>query len=346
MFNALTERFSALLGEIKDVVRWQDEIRGIVHTVGSTTSPIAIDAAALAILRARAPQRIAWQVFDHCASVTRIYALFEEVICNIVTEYLNNLPRVTPSYSVLKNRLRTQHRIGVGTILTKWSQSNGLYQSILEKDISGGLVDGLRGTAYKILADAFLVSPGNFRSSALERLFGDLGFDSAMAFVKKSEVVQEFVKTRLAGGDTVESYLDAFVRSRNEASHGSIAALASANEITNYADFLVLIVDSLATLLQTDLIKAGLTSGVTVDIAEVLHTYSNNVVGMEARSICSLRVGDRLYAGKKMIEIATVLSLRIGPTPHNDLPLTSGFQFGIGLDKHIGLGSHLYSWNP
>ena len=346
MFSALAARFSAQLDEIKGVVRWQDELRSVVHSVGSLPAPIAIDAASLMALQARAPQRIAWQVFDHCASVTRIYALFEEVVCNIVTEYLSYLPRVAPAYGSLNERLRTQHRIGVGAILTKWSQSNGPFQSIAERDISGGLVDGLRGIAYTVLADAFLVSPENFRSSALDRLFGDLGFGSVMAFVKKSETVQEFLKTRLASGDTVESYLDVFVRIRNEASHGNIATLASANEIANYADFLVLIIDSFATLLRSDLVKAGLGTGATLDIAEVVHVYSNNVVGVEARSLGPLKTGDRLCVGKKRIEFATVLSLQIGPAAHNELQLNPGMQFGVRLDRTIGVGAHLYSWVP
>jgi hypothetical protein len=165
------------------------------------------------------------------------------------------LAKNCPGYSLLHERVRIQHRIGVGHILIKWSNSpTSLYANLAEKELVAGLADGLRGTSYKLLSDAFLVDSDNFRAGPLGRLFTSLGFDNAFAWVKKYDRIVDFCQTNLSGAETPESFLDGFVRTRNEAAHGNITNLASVNEISNYADFTVLVLEALSALLRTHLI--------------------------------------------------------------------------------------------
>lgn len=346
MFTA-ADQLHRDIEEVKAVVLWQEALRNAINSIPSVVTPdLTIEASTMSVLRARAPGKLAWQIFDHYAAVTRIYALFEKAIENLVGEFLAILPSVTAGYDKLNDRIRQQHRIGVGQILGKWSSSNPLYASLPERDIAAGLADGLRGMSYALLLHAFLVSPENFRSGAIVTLFSALGFDNAFAFVSKSPKMDEFVRTRLAGAETADSFLDGFVRIRNEAAHGSGSSLVSASEILNYADFAVVIVESLVTLLRSHTLRLGLASGQCVTIGDVLHVFSDNIVGVKASSNENVKIGDSLYAGSKTLEPVEIVSLRIVKDDRTSIDLNPGFEFGVKLDRKVPWRAQLLRWNP
>ena len=154
-----------------------------------------------------------------------------------------------------------------------------------------------------------------------------------------------FFQTNLSGAETPESFLDGFVRARNEAAHGSISNLASMNEIANFADFTVLILEAFAALLRTNLIRSGLPTGNSVEIGRILHVWSDNVTGVDAVANYAIKRNERLYAGAKTIVPVTVVSLRIGAVEHEVINLTPGTQFGLRCDERIPLGASLFRWN-
>src|ERR1700733_3151368 len=160
------------LQEVKDVVVWQDALRSAINALPLAITPgPTIDPISVVVLRDQAPAKLAWQIFDHYAAVSRIYALFEKTVRDLVGEFLSVLPIVAPSYDTLSDRVRQQHRIGVGQVLMKWSSTSPIYYALAERDVVRGLADGLHGRPYSLLADAFLLSPENFRAPAIVRLF-------------------------------------------------------------------------------------------------------------------------------------------------------------------------------
>lgn len=344
MFSALLAQIENDLGEVKLIVEWQEKLRSTIYSTGAAPPPLAIAGPAVDTMRAQAPKKVPWQIFDHCAAISRIYALYEKAISDIVELYLSLLPKVFPNYADLAEKLRVQHRTGVGQILIKWSLTHPLFGGISEADIASGLADGLRAKPYGLLGDAFLLDPGNLRTSALLRLFNGLGFENCFGWVRKHKPVCDFCVAKLAGTDTADSFLDSFVRIRNEAAHGHIANIAGAGLLADYADFVLVVVDALASLLRTELVHAGIRSKSSVLVGEVLHTWSNNIAGV--RSSCDERisVGDRLYGGKKVIEVLTVQSLRIHATDHPSLLLKNALEFGIRFDKPLSEGAIIYRW--
>src|SRR5207248_926469 len=113
-----------------------------------------------------------------------------------------------------------------------------------------------RSQQYSLLSDAFLTDTDNYRADTLKKLFRRCGFADAFASVTKHDEVSEFCKANL-GTETAESFLNEFVRTRNEAAHGSTTATASVKEITNYASFVLLVVRVLASVLRSRAIRDG-----------------------------------------------------------------------------------------
>jgi hypothetical protein len=93
------------------------------------------------------------------------------------------------------------------------------------------------------------------------------------------------------------------------------------------------------------LIKCGMPTGNSIEIGRVLHTWSNNIAGVEAVANYSIRQNEKLYAGGKNIVPVTVMSLRIGQVDHPSIDLAPHTQFGLRLDSKIPVGASLFKWN-
>jgi len=306
--------------------------------------PLALDPASLIELRSQAPKKLTWQILDHCAAISRIYALYERGIEDLVAMYMGYLPQVSPSYAGLAESLRIQHRVGVGQILLKWSPTHPVFGSINEPNIAAGLADGLRARPYSLLTDAFLIDPENLRTSALTRLFRGLGFENSFAWVRKYDVVRIFCAAKLTGTATADSFLDEFVRIRNEAAHGNVSNIAGVTLISDYTQFIGAVAEALAALLRTHLVRAGTASNCATVLGDVVHAWSGHVVGV--RAVCgeAVAIGDRLYAGTRDILPVTIQSLRIGKVDHPSLLLHNGFEFGLQLDRRVPEGARIYRW--
>lgn len=344
MFTTIFTTLSGELNGIKRNVEWQNQLRETLNATVPAAATLKLEPVSLAALQSAAPDRIQWQMFDHCAAITRIYALFERAISELVSEYLSLLPKVQPSYNKLNATVRANYRVGVGGILSKWSADPFTrYSHLKETDLTAGLTDGLRNQPYSLLAEAMLTDTDNYRPETLKKLFSRCGFEDAFASVTKNSEVQEFCKSNL-GTETVESYLNEFVRTRNEAAHGSTTTTASVNQVCNYADFVCLVVRVLASVLRARTIKDGLMTGYSLHIGNVIHRFSENVVGVKAVSADRIAVGDSLFAGSKLIEPVTVLNLKLGANEQKALALAPDIEFGLKLDRRLTVNSGIYRW--
>lgn len=234
--------------------------------------------------------------------------------------------------------------MGVAQILLKWKSSNSLYSNLSEDLIAAGLADGLRNKSYALLADAFLIDSDNYRTDTVNRIFKRLGFADVFAGIRKASSIVDFCSK--LGSESADSYLNDFVRVRNDAAHGNVTSVSSSTEILNYAEFAELVIKELATLLMARVMRDGVASGLSTRLGGVLHVFANNVVGVLSSSNLTIKVGDTLYAGKKQLESVTVVSLRIVKKEHSELNLSQGLEFGLELDKKISEGAELYVISP
>lgn len=344
MFTSVLMDLSKEVDGIKRIVDWQHRLRETVNTAVATSALLNLEPVSLALLQGSAPDRLQWQLFDHCAAITRIYALFEGAVSDLIEEYLLLLPKVQPRYHDLHEDVRVNYRVGIGTILGKWSaEATSRYSHLAESAIAAGLADGLRNQPYSLVADAILTDTDNYRADTLKRLFKRCGFDDAFASVAKDEGVLEFCSENL-GTETAESYLNEFVRTRNEAAHERISATLSVRELSNYGDFAVLVVNVLASVLRSRIIREGLSTGHSIHIGKVIHRFTDNVVGIEAMVTAPIAVGDSLFAGSKYINPVTVVSLQTENAPQEVIALSPGLQCGVKLDRRIPENSGIYRW--
>jgi hypothetical protein len=342
MFDRALLKLGQRLGEVTSIAEWNERLRETIFASSGTQPPIVITEESLVQLKTVAPERLAWRIFDHYASLGQIYAVFELAITDLVEEYVTVLPVVTPNYSALSDSVRTSHRVGVGQVLMKWNEALPAYRNVSERAIASGLADGLRGQDYSLLCSAFLTDSDNYRPDTLNRVFKKIGFEDAFSAVKKDQEVIDFCNTQLEG-DSAESYLIKFVQERNEAAHGEVSEIATVHQIKNYAHFAKLVVHVFARLLQSSAVKAGLNTGKSRQIGTVVRVFSHGVCGVRA---CvpdhEMTIGQRILVGAKNLNFREVKSLRLVEDDLAAIALVDGLEFGLGLGAATRVGDALY----
>jgi hypothetical protein len=338
MFSALIEKLANDLDALKRAISVHDSIRALISG----------DSAALAAnpflggLVSSCPKKLEWQVIDHCAAVTRLYALYEQFVEAIVTSHVDLLPSVYPQYSKLPECVRKHHRTGVGQILQKWSVTSA-YNHLTEPTIAAGLVDGLRGVSpYRLLADAFLIDVENYRPNALRKLFGYVDFADCVAYIHKHPSTTEFIQTKFGNSDTIEGILGQIVQLRNEAAHGSVSSVLSAAELCRYADLILVVCTTIAEMTERRALTLRINAGHCEELGKVIHKFRDSISGIHCESK-KWQQGEVIAAmGDVSAKPVTVLSIRADNVPVAEVLPTSGQQIGVKLSEPLQVGTILY----
>lgn len=333
MFETISLRLKRDLAEVKRVAQWHDDLRTLL-TGNSLPSGRRLDDASKALLDQLAPGTNGWRLFDHCAAVSRIYAILERAICDLVTEYLQQMPNLFSQYGDLPEEIRNQHRIGTAHVLSKWGPEKSLYSNIPENMLSAGLADGLRGKSFSLLAEAFLTDSDNFRSDTVNRVFSKVGFKNVFAAVKKNDDLVEFLSSKSIDRGADE-FLNDFVTLRNEAAHGDITDVASAKELINYSNFIELIYLSIARIVISRSIHLGIAADRHQQTGSVIKRFSNNIVGVRGLVEHRISKGDVLYAGSKYFDRIKVIEVAVHGQIYDTLEVKENFEFSLKLDRRL-----------
>lgn len=341
MFTSSASKLSRYVAELKTAILWQEDLRQTLNAATPALAILGLDQAALDVLRVGAPSKLSWQILDSSAAVTRMYALLEQAICELIEEYILYIANLHPKYQDLGEVIRTNHRVGVGYILSKWSPNNTLFSSLPEDAIAAGLIDGLRGNSYRLLSDAFLTDSDNYRPEVINRIFAKLGVKNAFDRAVRIPDAQPICANIVASGDTPTSYLNRIIRERNEASHGNFATVSAPSQLAEYADFVDMLVFCLATLLRTQIIDYAQATGATQEVAVAVKKYSGSVYGSRASTSLKLEPGQTFFGGKGLIHEVTIEELRVGKSPMASIDVSVGTEFGMRLSRELPESSPL-----
>jgi hypothetical protein len=324
MFSHLTSQLSAELETAQRVLVINEALRDllIVHQTALTALPAELTAGAddnmnvahaLSRLVPGAPSKVDWQIYDHCAALTRIYAAYERFVGELVAEYVRLLPKLYGKYSDLPESITTQHRVGIGQILLKMGEK-GLYKKLEEQVVVRELAAGLSGASgYTLLADAFFIDRQNLRFDVLGRLFGALGFRRWGRYINRHAAVTDFIKQERADSSSPQKELDAFIEYRNEAAHKKVENVLSIDAIGAMSRFIGAIGRALAEMVEEGVLQRRMEMGHYSQVLAVSEIHHDGfvVIGIPLNGV-PLAVGDEvLLCGKSTCQRVAIESLRI-----------------------------------
>jgi MAE_28990/MAE_18760-like HEPN len=352
MFSSFTNRLLAEVETIKLVLDAHESLRALVYprdpgevpseTPNPAEAPPSTDVANdLDEIRRSGLSKPSWQVYDHCAAFTRLYAVYEQFVEDLASDYLRILPDLYKKYVDLPPNVRKQHRIGIGQILMKLGK-DGPYKELDEGGVIKGWSDGLAGnTHYKLLPDAFLIDPQNYRAEILAGLFRYLGIEDCWAWIENHPLVLEFMARERDANETPKTLLHDFVEYRNKASHTKVGEIVATEEIKSIADYVAVLSQALSQLVMKRVVQQKTTLGEAVRVGRVLNRFSNFIVGAQM-AVGTVARGDELVViHKNSCYRAEVMSIQIQQSAYERLDVQEGQEIGLQLSERANKGAEL-----
>lgn len=220
------------------LAQFNDHVRS--HIIDEADlSAFAAQAGATNYIEARryVAEPLQWKVFSHCASVTRLYALYEGFVYELISAWLTIVPSLYGSYARLPEAITKQHRVGAGVLLQKLGGGSRT-EKLTELSLVQPIFSGLNGQqSFTLIPDAFFIDLRNLRHDELCGLFKKVSLDDLSSWLGGHTDLQAMCD---AAGTTLVGRLTELIDFRNEASHAreEIAETLGVSAFQEIADFI------------------------------------------------------------------------------------------------------------
>ncbi|MDJ0616118.1 MAG: MAE_28990/MAE_18760 family HEPN-like nuclease [Calothrix sp. MO_192.B10] len=305
MFEVILDSMRGDISTIRSMIRTNEELRKILFEQGSLDKQESEDCQKITSLKEIAPNKNDWLIYENCAVLTRLYAIYENFVENIVKEWIECLPQIFPNYSDLTEEIQGTHQRGVANLLLKLKNKN--INSQFYKDIISSLFVCITGeNPYELVADAFLLHEQNLRKEALEQLFSNAGISDAWNWIgkyinskstkKESESAQKESESAQKESESAQIKLKRLVDYRNEAAHrGFIDATLGLDILLELCDFVETLCQALAELVTYRVIEQKKSIGQVKEIGRVTRWFPNAQAARAKIQDANFSVGDSVF---------------------------------------------------
>ncbi len=294
----------------------------------------------------RTPDLDKWRLYEHCAVVTRLYAIYEDFVKNLISTWLRYLPKLVENYLDLDERIRSTHREGVGRILLELKKDRFQNQYLNENQVIIGLFNGTKGKNknYKLLQQAFLLHNQNLRKDVLEKLFADAGISNAWEWVIKHRKVINFTREIEESKNNYEKELNQLISYRNEAAHGAVDVdeILFTPQLLNLGNFIKSLCPALAELVTYEIFKKQTDTGKAKEIGKVTEWYEKSKAAVAKINNSNLSINNsNLSIGTNVLlvketssdcRLARIESIKVNDTPLESIEITNKIEVGLKFD--------------
>ncbi|OBQ13180.1 MAE_28990/MAE_18760 family HEPN-like nuclease [Anabaena sp. AL09] len=340
MFENLLMAVKVNISTIRSIIKTNEKIREIAF--GDVSLHTEETKIVLTNLFQDIPELTEGRVYDHCAVVTRLYAIYETFVEDLIRDWLISLPELYPNYLNLEESIRNTHQIGVGRLLVELKKNR--YSHLNPETVMRGLFYGNTGQEkYELVSDAFLFHEDNLRKDTLERLLTNAGVANTWSWILKNRYVIHFIKEIRANENSVDKELDTFISYRNDAAHETnIDNWLSAKELLELCDFVESLCQALTELVTYQVIENKKLIGQAQVIGKITEWFKKPQAAiLTADGEYLLSVGDSLFlVGDSYCQIATIESINSELIP--EIKTTPGMEIGLKFDVDAREGLKLY----
>lgn len=322
---------------VRSIIKTNDRLREIAFGEGTTAKQEYAEF--FTTIMQDIPKAREWRVYDHCAVVTRLYAIYERFVEDLVTDWLGLLPGLFPRYSDLEERIRNTHQMGVGRLLIDLKKNRHEHLSI--EEVIHGLFHGVTGEEeYELLSDAFLFHEQNLRKETLEKLLADAGIPNAWAWIDKHRAVKNFVEEIRGNQNTAEGELNELISYRNDSAHGApIDNFLGSNALLELCDFVESLCQALAELVTYQVIERKKSIGQVREIGKITEWFKNPKAAVAKVVETTLSVGESLVLvsdTRSYCQLVTIESIKIQENGKDvekeQVEVTSETEVGLKFD--------------
>lgn len=338
MFQDILEIVQGDIYTIHQIIKTNDQLRDIIGRQKSEEELIF-----LTQLIQNIPNAREWRIYEHCAAVTRLYAIYERFVEDLIRDWLAILPKIYLSYSDLEERIRTTHHMGVGKLLLDLNKNR--YEHLSIEEVISGLFRGVSdGKGYELLPDAFLIHEQNLRKEILEKLLADAGIPYAWSWLEKHRTLKHFVQEVRGNQNTAEGELNELISYRNDAAHGEIPQdVLGSNSLIELCDFIKALCEALTELVTYQVIERQKSLGYIKEIGKITEWFKTPQAGVAEIKEATLSVGKSLFlVGESCCQLSKIESIKINDEPINSVEATSEIEVGLKFNVNAKKGLRIY----
>jgi hypothetical protein len=349
MIAVTPERVLRDIAAVCALSQFNDHIRSHVLEEADL-SQAAAEAGATKYIEARSyvAEPVQWRIFSHCASVTRLYALYEAFIYELISDWLKIVPSLYPSYARMPEALINQHRVGVGILLQKFG-GGFRNQGLSELGIVEPLYSALSGQdRFSLISDAFFIDLRNLRHDELCSLFRRVSLDNLSGWLDGHTELQAMCD---AAGTTVMGRLKELVDFRNDASHArqeidETLGVSAFQQIAEFIQLLCRALHEFATTRYFDVLEEADRLELLGRVTEYLPRCDAAILTMSGTAQVS--VGDAVIARGSRTAIATrIVSLQDQGQDVETISADGGYELGLRLQPTVArVGVNVYRVRP
>ena len=345
MFEELIEKASVKISTVRAIIKTNHRLRKIVFRDSLNKQKLAENPEFAALIE-EIPSKDEWRIYDHCAVVTRLYAIYERFVEDLISDWLRLMPDLVPRYSDLEEKIQNTHREGIGRLLIDIKKNR--FQHLSVEKVVQGLSCGITDTGkYELLPDAFLLHEQNLRKEVLETVLKNAGIDEAWKWVINHKEIKYFVEEVRGSQNTAEGELKQLVDYRNKAAHGSTDEILGTQELLDLADFVEALCKSLADLVTYNIILRQINRGLVREIGKITEWFKKPQAGVAKVKEVTLTVGEGVFLVLVNDELsycysAKIESIQLNDISHNHVEITSEAEVGLKFDRDARIGLTIY----
>jgi hypothetical protein len=280
-----------------------------------------------------------WRVIDHCAAVTRSYALFESFVLQILREYLAFLSGAY-KLSALGPEFRAKYTRGLGQILL--DQDKQRYQNLDVASVITSAGDAMSDkSGYQIQPEALLRTDQNLRMAELQKLFSQCGLFGIEPWIGSHSAIKKFFAAESRLSDTAASELKQIVDYRNEAAHGDVDDVLGSEVLIEFTNFFEALCQSIVDFIQYDTLRRAKDLGRATVVGVISEQFRDDIVVAKVTN-ATLSIGDGLYIfGKGMTMMAEVKSIQLNGSDVQTTVIVNETEVGLRIGVRAKKGCEL-----
>ncbi|MBO1051284.1 MAG: hypothetical protein HEQ25_04465 [Dolichospermum sp. DET73] len=336
MFENLLIAVKANISTIRSIIKTNEKMREIdFEDVSLYTEETKI---ILMNIFQDIPDKNNSRVYDQCAVVTRLYAIYESFVEDLIQSWLILLPDLYPNYLDLNNAIRKTYKNGVGRLLQEISKENNYrYKNFPVQKVILGLLNGETGEdKYELLPEAFLFHEQNLRKNSLEKLLTNAGIFDNWSWVVNHRDIKNFLKEIRGNQTTLEKELNILISYRNDAAHSTKTEdWLGFKPLLELCDFVESLCQALTELVTHQVIDHKTLIGQAQEVGKITRWYDKIQVGvLKASKNCLLSVGGSLFlVGDSYCKPAKIESIRNQDDESiNEIETTPGMELKLKFD--------------
>jgi hypothetical protein len=322
MFSALLNKAITQIAVVRKCVEFSDLTRKQLAIAKADSD--------FAELKLNAPQDIGWRIYDHCAAVTRLYAIYESFVEELLTDVLSVIPEMF-TYKELKEDFRRHHRNGIAHVLEKIEKR---YKKLDAAQVIQDFNAALTGaTPYTVLPQAMLRHDENLRLDILTSIFDRFDIPNVGGWLHQHRSTKDYFKYIRGEQNTVDAELVTFIQYRNDAAHGYVDEGFGKEQLLVYCGFM----EALCRTLYERSNHWALSRKITLCQADKLGNITEEFRRVEAAIItvanATVTVGDRLFIqGNYYCYPATITSIQDNGKSQKSVTTVATKELGIRAD--------------